>query len=221
MCLFVSTPHRYCTEIFDYLSLSAIIEDRIFCVHGGLSPSINTLDQVRFIKWPLSFPPLQIILAFITSSCTLLFEFIGLQILMAAACRFEPSTASRKCPTRVPCATWCGPIPKVAHVHMHTYACTLEPSITFKRRQWRERRCSMNNFTHTWPRAYYDTHATLHATLWRVLPFYYTQWRSKLSPRGACIHCQAEPMFKWTRRYDYWPSPPPPQSHMHTQNTQN
>ena len=37
---------RYCTEIFDYLSLSAIIADKIFCVHGGLSPSINTLDQV-------------------------------------------------------------------------------------------------------------------------------------------------------------------------------
>jgi serine/threonine-protein phosphatase 4 catalytic subunit len=37
---------RYCTEIFDYLSLSALIEDRVFCVHGGLSPSITTLDQV-------------------------------------------------------------------------------------------------------------------------------------------------------------------------------
>merc|ERR1719238_1639831 len=40
---------RYCTEIFDYLSLSAIIDDKIFCVHGGLSPSINTLDQIRVI----------------------------------------------------------------------------------------------------------------------------------------------------------------------------
>jgi serine/threonine-protein phosphatase 4 catalytic subunit len=40
---------RYCTEIFDYLSLSAIVDDRIFCVHGGLSPSINTLDQIRTI----------------------------------------------------------------------------------------------------------------------------------------------------------------------------
>lgn len=38
---------RYCTEIFDYLSLSAIIDDKVFCVHGGLSPAINTLDQVR------------------------------------------------------------------------------------------------------------------------------------------------------------------------------
>jgi serine/threonine-protein phosphatase 4 catalytic subunit len=38
---------KYCTEIFDYLSLSAIIDDRIFCVHGGLSPSMNSLDQVR------------------------------------------------------------------------------------------------------------------------------------------------------------------------------
>jgi len=40
---------RYCTEIFDYLSLSAIICDTLFCVHGGLSLSINTLDQIRAI----------------------------------------------------------------------------------------------------------------------------------------------------------------------------
>jgi len=40
---------RYCTEIFDYLSLSALIDDKVFCVHGGLSPSINTLDQIRAI----------------------------------------------------------------------------------------------------------------------------------------------------------------------------
>jgi len=41
---------RYCTDIFDYLSLSAIIDEKVFCVHGGLSPSINHLDQIRTIN---------------------------------------------------------------------------------------------------------------------------------------------------------------------------
>lgn len=41
---------RYCTEIFDYLSLAALIEDKVFCVHGGLSPSIMTLDDVQSIN---------------------------------------------------------------------------------------------------------------------------------------------------------------------------
>ncbi|KNC46766.1 serine/threonine-protein phosphatase PP-X isozyme 2 [Thecamonas trahens ATCC 50062] len=40
---------RYCTEIFDYLPLSALIEGQIFAVHGGLSPSLNTLDQIRLL----------------------------------------------------------------------------------------------------------------------------------------------------------------------------
>lgn len=40
---------RYCTEIFDYLSLSALVDDKIFCVHGGLSPSLTSLDQIRVI----------------------------------------------------------------------------------------------------------------------------------------------------------------------------
>ncbi|CAK9165484.1 unnamed protein product [Ilex paraguariensis] len=40
---------RYCTDIFDYLSLLALIENKIFSVHGGLSPAISTLDQIRTI----------------------------------------------------------------------------------------------------------------------------------------------------------------------------
>lgn len=38
---------RYCTEVFDYLTLSALIDGKVLCVHGGLSPDIRTLDQVR------------------------------------------------------------------------------------------------------------------------------------------------------------------------------
>jgi hypothetical protein len=44
-----SSVWRYCTDVFDYFALGALIEDRIFCVHGGLSPSIYTLDEVRSI----------------------------------------------------------------------------------------------------------------------------------------------------------------------------
>jgi len=40
---------RYCTEVFDYLALAALIDNSIFCVHGGLSPSISTIDQIRLI----------------------------------------------------------------------------------------------------------------------------------------------------------------------------
>ncbi|CAG2102479.1 unnamed protein product [Medioppia subpectinata] len=44
-----ATVWKYCTDIFDYLPISAIIDGQIFCVHGGLSPSIQTLDQIRAI----------------------------------------------------------------------------------------------------------------------------------------------------------------------------
>ena len=35
------------TETFNYLPLAAVIGERIFCVHGGLSPDIQTIDQIR------------------------------------------------------------------------------------------------------------------------------------------------------------------------------
>lgn len=41
-----ATVWRYCTEVFDYLSLAAIVDGKIFCVHGGLSPTITAIDQV-------------------------------------------------------------------------------------------------------------------------------------------------------------------------------
>jgi len=38
---------KYFTELFDYLPLTAVVENQIFCLHGGLSPSIDTLDHIR------------------------------------------------------------------------------------------------------------------------------------------------------------------------------
>lgn len=40
---------RYCTEIFDYLSLGALIDNKYFCIHGGLSPSVTAVDEIRSI----------------------------------------------------------------------------------------------------------------------------------------------------------------------------
>uniref|UniRef100_A0A6N2N9P1 Serine/threonine-protein phosphatase n=1 Tax=Salix viminalis TaxID=40686 RepID=A0A6N2N9P1_SALVM len=38
---------KYFTDLFDYLPLTALIESQIFCLHGGLSPSLDTLDNIR------------------------------------------------------------------------------------------------------------------------------------------------------------------------------
>mmetsp|Transcript_35651 Transcript_35651/g.45376 ORF Transcript_35651/g.45376 Transcript_35651/m.45376 type:complete len:315 (+) Transcript_35651:87-1031(+) len=35
------------TDLFDYFPLTAVVEDSVFCLHGGLSPSIETLDHIR------------------------------------------------------------------------------------------------------------------------------------------------------------------------------
>ncbi|GJW04879.1 transposase, MuDR, MULE transposase domain protein, partial [Tanacetum coccineum] len=35
------------TDLFDYLPLTVLIESQIFCLHGGLSPSLDTLDNIR------------------------------------------------------------------------------------------------------------------------------------------------------------------------------
>ena len=45
-----ATVWRSCCDVFDYLSLGAIVDGRVFCVHGGLSPNITTLDQIRLIS---------------------------------------------------------------------------------------------------------------------------------------------------------------------------
>ena len=37
------------TDMFDYMTLSAVIGGEIFCLHGGLSPAVYCLDQIRVL----------------------------------------------------------------------------------------------------------------------------------------------------------------------------
>jgi serine/threonine-protein phosphatase 4 catalytic subunit len=37
---------KYCTNVFDYMPLAAVVDNSLFCVHGGLSPSVTTISQV-------------------------------------------------------------------------------------------------------------------------------------------------------------------------------
>ena len=47
---------KYCTEVFDFLTLSAVIDGKVLCVHGGLSPDLRTIDQVRTIERVIEIP---------------------------------------------------------------------------------------------------------------------------------------------------------------------
>jgi serine/threonine-protein phosphatase PPG1 len=45
------------TDLFDFLPLGAIVDDRLLCLHGGLSPAIHHIDQLRMIDRFMEIPP--------------------------------------------------------------------------------------------------------------------------------------------------------------------
>ncbi len=44
------------TDVFNWMPVTAIIDDKIFCVHGGLSPDLLKVDQIRKIIRPTEVP---------------------------------------------------------------------------------------------------------------------------------------------------------------------
>ena len=47
---------KCCCQVFDFLVLGAVIDGKVLCVHGGLSPEIRTLDQIRVIARAQEIP---------------------------------------------------------------------------------------------------------------------------------------------------------------------
>ena len=43
-------------ESFDFMPIAAIVGDRIYCVHGGLSPRCVTIDDIRSIGRAVEVP---------------------------------------------------------------------------------------------------------------------------------------------------------------------
>ncbi len=38
--------YKECTLVFDFMTIAAVVDDRIFCVHGGLSPKLKQIDDL-------------------------------------------------------------------------------------------------------------------------------------------------------------------------------
>lgn len=51
-----SNAWRYCTDMFDYLPLAAIIHETIFAIHGGLSPSFDKINELKMLDRKQEIP---------------------------------------------------------------------------------------------------------------------------------------------------------------------
>uniref|UniRef100_A0A7S1TPF1 Serine/threonine-protein phosphatase n=1 Tax=Phaeomonas parva TaxID=124430 RepID=A0A7S1TPF1_9STRA len=48
--------YRLCCDVFDYMNLGALIDGRVLCLHGGISPEAQTVDELRAIDRVAEIP---------------------------------------------------------------------------------------------------------------------------------------------------------------------
>ena len=48
--------YKLFSDCFNWLPISAIVDDRILCMHGGISPELTSLDKIRKIVRPTEVP---------------------------------------------------------------------------------------------------------------------------------------------------------------------
>merc|ERR1712113_287331 len=46
----------FCEQVFNKLPFCAVVDDKIFCVHGGLSPNLKRIEQINEIVRPTDVP---------------------------------------------------------------------------------------------------------------------------------------------------------------------
>lgn len=63
------------TDCFNCLPVAAIIDEKIFCCHGGLSPDLQSMEQIRRLMRPTDVPDQGLLCDLLWSDPDKVFQF--------------------------------------------------------------------------------------------------------------------------------------------------